>query len=179
MMKDYYSITLNTEKIITETTMALFPNYTDTGHLHCTLLGVYGEVQAEENTMHVLNESCVYYGSDFKGRLQSARRILKRQKNLPIMVSLTFEYCMIPLSSPMKKDCTWIAYRHIDRIVPKGANSIIIFSNQVKLEVNISKAVLEDRMNKAARLFSTYYFRRKLVKDLKNGNMIAEDREDY
>lgn len=174
-----YKIHVNNQEIITESTMALIPNYTNTGHLHCTMLGLFGEIRVAESPFYVLNESCVYYGSSFEGSLKSARRILKGQKNLPIMVSLPLEYCMIPLGSPMKKDTAWVAYQHIKQVNSNGPNSIITFHNQVKLEVNISKAVLEHRINIASRLINTYYFRQKMIKNKRNGDMIAEDREEY
>ena len=174
-----YTLQVDHQKIITESTMALLPHYTNTGHLQCTMLETFGEIRVEESPSSVLNESCVYYGGSFDGSLKSARRILKRQKNLPIMVSLTLEYCMIPLGSPMKKDTAWVAAQHIQDIDSDGAHSIITFHNQVKLEVNISEAVLEHRINKAARIINTYRLRQKMSKNKRNGNIIAEDREDY
>lgn len=174
-----YLLEIQKQERVTCLTMALIPQYTNTGHLHCTVVGMFGENTVEENPLNVLNESCEYYGSSFDGRLKAAQQILEGKKNLPIMVSITLEYCMIPLASPMKKDTAWVSYRHIERIIPKGPNSIIIFSNHIKLEVNITKDVLEDRMNKAARLISTYHFRQKRMKDNRDGDMIAEDPEDY
>lgn len=174
-----YKLHVYKQEIITETTMALIPHYTNTGHLQCTLLATFGEIQIEESTSFILNESCVYYGGSFDGSLKSARRVLKGQKNLPIMVSIPLKYCMIPLGSPMKKDTAWVAYQHIEDVDSNGSNSIIIFHNQVKLEVNISKSVLERRREKAAHLITTYQFRQKIPKNKKHGNMIAEDWVEY
>lgn len=174
-----YNLQVHNQEIITESTMAIIPHYTNTGHLHSTLLETFGEIQIEESTYCVLNESCVYYGGSFDGSLKSARSILKGQKNLPIMVSIPLKYCMIPLGSPMKKDTAWVAYHHIKDIVSNGPSSTIIFHNQVKLEVTISKSVLERRREKAAYLITTYQFRQKASKNIKRLNMIAEDREEY
>lgn len=174
-----YKLHVYNQKIITESTMAIIPHYTNTGHLHSTLLETFGETQIEESTYCLLNDSCVYYGGSFDGSLESARSILKGQKNLPIMVSIPLKYCMIPLGSPMKKDTAWVAYQHINDIDSNGPNSIIIFHNQVKLEVNISKDVLERRREKAAHLIITYQFRQKMIKNKKGWNMIAENREEY
>lgn len=174
-----YKLHVYNQEIITESTMALLPHYTNTGHLHCTLLETFGETRIEQNTYFVLNESCVYYGGSFDGSLKSTRRILKGQKNLPIMVSIPLEYCMIPLGSPMKKDTAWVAYQHIKDIDSNGPSSTIIFHNQVKLEVNISKSVLERRREKAAHLITTYQFRQKMPKNKKGGNMIAEHSDEY
>ncbi|PMC37331.1 hypothetical protein CJ195_11245 [Bacillus sp. UMB0899] len=174
-----YTLHVYNQEIIKESTMALIPHYTNTGHLQCTILETFGEIRVEESPSSVLNESCVYYGGSFDGSLKSARRILKRQKNLPIMVSLPLEYCMIPLGSPMKKDTAWVAAHHIEDVEPNGANSIIIFYNKVKLEVNISSAVLEHRIAKAAHMINTYRLRQKMSKNRKNSNIIAEDREEY
>jgi len=174
-----YKLHVYNQEIITESTMALLPHYTNTGHLHCTLLETFGETRIEQNTYFVLNESCVYYGGSFDGSLKSTRRILKGQKNLPIMVSIPLEYCMIPLGSPMKKDTAWVAYHHIEDVKPKGLNSIIIFYNQVKLEVNVSEDVLMRRIEKAGHLITTYHFRQKTPKSKKRGNMIADDYGEY
>lgn len=178
-MKRNYLLEIQKQEFVTCLTMALFPHYTNTGHLQCTVIGAFGENIVEKSPLTVLNESCEYYGSSFEGRLKSAQQILKRQKNLPIMVSITLEYCMIPLGSPLKKDTAWVSFRYIKQIDPKGANSIITFHNGVQLEVNISKDVLEMRLNKAARLISTYQLRQKMNKDKTMINMIAEDPEEY
>lgn len=174
-----YKLHVSKQEIITESTMALIPHYTNTGHLRCTLLETFGETRIEESTSFVLTESCMYYGGSFEGSLKSARRILKGQKNLPIMVSIPLQYCMIPLGSPMKKDTAWVAYQHIHDIDSNGPNSIINFHNKVKLEVNISKDVLQRRREKAAHLITTYQFRQKITKNKKGLNMIAENREEY
>ncbi|HZH58765.1 MAG TPA: competence protein ComK [Metabacillus sp.] len=179
-MKKNYKFMIEPQNIITETTMALIPYYTDTANLHCQMVGKYGDINIQESSLHILKESCLFYGCDFDGSLQSSRKILEGQKILPIMVSVEFEYCMIPLSSPMKKDCIWIAFQHIGRIIPDGENSIILFKNQDMLEVNITKSSLDSRINKASRLVCTYHFRRKMVKDLRNRNLtVAEERRDY
>ncbi|WP_273124214.1 competence protein ComK [Bacillus weihaiensis] len=174
-MKKVYSITVCTGGIITDSTMGIFPHYTNTGHVHCQMLDKYGEKLVEKDPRFVLNTSCIYYGSDFNGRLESARHILIGKKNLPIMVSLSLGICMIPLSSPMKNDTPWISLRYIEDIQPNGAGSIITFQNDVKVEVNITKNVVEDRRNKASRLFSTYYYRKMMGRgDIDSGFGVAE-----
>ncbi|MGM7721701.1 competence protein ComK [Metabacillus sp. Hm71] len=179
MSKDYIVNVENSEVIITEATMALIPKYElGTGNPHCTILGQYGAKEVEQSTLAIVKESCIFYGSDFNGRINSARKILKRQRNLPIMISLTFKHCMIPLSSPMKEDCPWIAFRHVKKTFPNRENSIILFSNGQRLKVNISWKVLEDRINKAGRLISTYDYRYEKMKDLYITSMVAEGRED-
>ncbi|WP_299093882.1 competence protein ComK [uncultured Metabacillus sp.] len=179
MSKSYSVNVENNEEIITEATMALIPKYElGTGNLHCTILGQYGVKEVKQNPLAIVKESCIFYGSDFKGSINSARKILRKQRNLPIMVSLTFKLCMIPLSSPMKEDCSWIALRHVEETFSNRENSIILFSNGQQLNVNISWKVLEDRINKAGRLISTYDYRYEKMKDLYITSMVAEGRED-
>lgn len=179
-MNKKYSVPIEPKEIITETTNALIPYYTNTAHLHCKMMGIHGYITVDKSSLDIMKGSCLFYGGDFKGNLHSSQQILEGQKILPIILSIEFDYCMIPISSPMKKDCVWVAFHHIERVYAKGKNSIIVFKNQDKLEVNITKKSLESRLNKAARILMTYHFRWKLLKELRRRNLyIAEDREGY
>lgn len=163
------------EAIITEDTMAIFPKYTDTGHLHSIVLGQYQVKYVTKRPTSIVHDSCMYFGSDLNGRMNSAKSVLKRQRMLPILISESFKYCMVPLSSPKNPECIWLAYKHVLDVVPKENHSIVIFSNQKKVELKISRKTLEEKLNKGARLMNTYLFRQEKITDLYRLNMIAED----
>ncbi|MBO1511878.1 competence protein ComK [Metabacillus bambusae] len=165
--------------IINENTMALIPKYTKLAELHSTVFEKYKVENVSRSPLDIVEDSCDYYGSDLSGRINSAQKILKGQRMLPVIISEVNKYCMVPLCSPKNTNCIWLAYKHVIDIVPKGNHSIIIFSNQKKLKLEINRVVLEDKLNKGARLISTYDIRQEQATDLYKMNVVAEKASLY
>jgi competence transcription factor ComK len=86
---------------------------------------------------------------------------------------------MVPLCSPKNTNCIWLAYKHVIDIVPKRNRSIVIFPNQQMLELEINRVVLDDKLNKCARLISTYDIRQEQVTDLYKSHVVAEEANLY
>jgi competence protein ComK len=165
--------------IIMENTMAIIPWYTKNAELHSTVLEQYQVKNIAQKPLTIVERSCDYYASDLSGRLKAAATILKGKRMLPVVISETNRICMVPLCSPYRPECIWLSFRHVVDIIPNGAKSIVIFSNYQRLEVDMTRDLLETKMDKAARLMHTYQIRQENVTDHYKRQFLAEEANLY
>jgi competence protein ComK len=165
--------------IIKENTMIILPWYSMHAYLKSTVLEEYQEIDANESPLTLVENSCDYYGSDLKGRLQSASTILKGQRMLPVLISETNRICMVPTCSPYKPECVWLSYKHVKDIIPKEERAIVILSNYQTVELDITRDALETRLLRAARVVSTHGYRQEQMTDPYKMQIVAEEANLY
>lgn len=102
----------------------------------------------------VMDESCQYYGSSYKGRLTAAKNILECSYKLPILVEESSCLIFFPIKSSLLDDCCWINLNSIKKVEKKDTGSKIIFQNNKELIVNTSKLSLENQIYRAIKLES-------------------------
>ncbi|MDQ0231385.1 competence protein ComK [Metabacillus malikii] len=180
-MRHYYMLPVNEESpyIIHENTMCVMPFYNDTGVLCSQILEVYKEIEVKESPSTIVARSIDYFGGALQGRLQSAGGILIGQKLLPVMISEKYKTCMVPTCSPAKPENSWISYKHVRSIVPKGNQSIITLTNYSQIVVDVTRDTMERRLDKAARLLTTYEIREEKILDEVKTSYIAEPQFAY
>jgi len=168
------------EYIIHEHTMGILPYYTVNGELYSLVLEKYRVIKVAMKPLRIIDESCMFYGSSRKGRTESAHSILSGKKMLPVMISLTHKLCMIPICSPLKSNCVWLAYQHVMKTFDNSKGQAqVLFTNYNRMNINITKKTLLTKLDIAGRLISTYDFRYNHLNGHSEKNMIAEDVEAY
>ncbi|TXC82226.1 hypothetical protein FS935_21260 [Metabacillus litoralis] len=165
--------------IIKDETMGIKPVYANNGALHSQVLCQYDIKLVTIRPYQIVKDSSIYYGCDLEGINNSAKEILKDQRMLPAVISQVNQFCMIPLSSAKSDDCIWISFHHVIDIIADKNDSIIVFTNHNKLRVPISRGTLQDKLNKSARLITTYSQRQSHIADLYRMSGVAESREGY
>lgn len=128
------------------------------------------ETEAEYNlnvpSFSVIEHSCSYFGSSYKGRHEGTKELLGITHKAPIVIEESSKMIFFPTASPINGDCIWLSLDNISKyyksINPKC--SIIEFKNGFKVELAVSigslsnqilratrlRVVLEDRINKKA-----------------------------
>ena len=101
-----------------------------------------------KSTTEIIDHSCKYFGSSYKGRTEGTKNIIGFSYKLPIIIDELREIIFFPTSSP-KKECCWISLNQISRFENNKVNSIIIFKNNFKLELDISYNTLENQILRA------------------------------
>ena len=61
----------------------------------------------------IINESCLYFGSSYLGRLQSTKRLFGYSKKVPIIIEESNNIIFFPLESPRLNSCIWISLNNI------------------------------------------------------------------
>lgn len=170
---------IQSEYIINEHTMAILPFYSETGELHSKVIEKYKVLIVTKSPKVITNDSCMFYGSDMLGRRKSASSILIAKKMLPIMISETHKLCMVPLSSPNQPKCVWVAYQHALDLSSEKDQTFILFPNQKKVKVGVTRKTLSRKFDIAGRLVSTYDIRRQRISTLNQKETVAEEPEIY
>ena len=118
---------------INEETMAIIPiNY------YQTLVKEYDrEYVVEKNAYEIMENSCEYYGSTYKGRLAAAKKMLNSSYKLPIIIEESENIIFFPTKSSLLDDCCWINYNYIKKYEKLENRVKITFKNNEEINVDI------------------------------------------
>ena len=107
----------------------------------------------EQSPFQIMEESCMYFGSTYEGRKESARSILGAEYKVPVIVEHTDNLIVFPTTSPKSDDCIWISLKRVknfERI--DNSNTKVIFDNNKEIIVPVSYRTLENQISRASRL---------------------------
>ena len=134
---------------ISKGTLAVVPNNSE-GSL------VYEDSERyliKQTPYEVMEASCLYFGSSYKGRKEGAKNILGAEYKVPIIVDDADNIIVFPTTSPLSQECVWISLSHVksyERI--DSNNTKIIFDNGKDLIVPASYRSIENQISRASRL---------------------------
>jgi len=101
----------------------------------------------------IMEESCKYFGSTYKGRKDSAKSMLGAEYKVPIIVEDTNSLILFPTTSPTAEDCVWISLKRVKNIEKVDSfNTRIIFDNDREIIVPSSFRSVENQLSRASRL---------------------------
>ncbi|MBQ6538660.1 MAG: competence protein ComK [Bacilli bacterium] len=134
---------------ISQGTLAIIPNE-DQNSL------VYEDEErfiVEETPFKIMEESCKYFGSTYKGRKDSAKKILGAEYKVPIIIEDYNNVIVFPTTSPTADDCAWISLKRVKSIEKIDTyNTRIIFDNGREIIVPTSYRSIENQLSRASRL---------------------------
>ena len=107
----------------------------------------------EETSFQIMEESCKYFGSTYKGRKESAKEILGAEYKIPIIIEDSSNLIVFPTTSPTSDDCYWLCLNRIKNIEKVDIYSTrIIFDNNREIIVPCSFRSIENQLSRASRL---------------------------
>ena len=102
----------------------------------------------------IIDESCKYFGSSYKGRLDGSKKMLNMNYKLPIIIEEHNNLIFFPTSSPRFQDCIWISFINISNYLKTDFGTRIIFNKDVDFDIEISYHSLENQIFRASMLDS-------------------------
>lgn len=112
--------------------------------------------------MGVINDSCVYFGSTYQGRVSASKAILKMNYKLPIIIEEYNGLIFFPTSSPRFDSCIWLNLSMISSYERNDNDSRVVFKNGSILDLDISYYSLENQIFRATMLESLIRKRKKM-----------------
>lgn len=107
----------------------------------------------EEIPFKIMEDSCRYFGSTYKGRKDGAKEILGAEYKVPIIVEDSTNLIVFPTTSPLAEDCVWISLKRVKKIEKIDFNNTkLIFDNNIELIVPCSYRTVENQISRASRL---------------------------
>lgn len=106
------------------------------------------------STFKVIEHSCEYFGVSYNSRVEGSYRFIKSKYKTPIIIEESSRIIFFPVSSPTKHNALWLSFNNISEYYPSRnkRNTIIIFKNGFKLEIETSFYSFNQQYLKAARL---------------------------
>ncbi len=138
-MKDYY---INSE------TLMILPESNEATRIY----ELNGDFLINKNTMDLIDESCMFFGSNYQGRYLGSKSLLKMNYKLPIIVDEHREIIFFPSSSPRQNDCHWISLNNIENYFKNDKTITINFKNGMKYNLNMSYGSFENQVFRATML---------------------------
>lgn len=111
------------------------------------------EYIVKRSTMHIINESCKYYGSSYLGRFEGTKRLVGYNYKSPIVVEESNTQIFFPTTSPRIVECSWISLNKIKSYENLKTSSLIKFKNNKELIIDLSYFTLEAQILRANRLW--------------------------
>jgi competence protein ComK len=108
----------------------------------------------DKDAYSVMDESCEYYGSSYKGRLKASKSILDCSYKLPILVEESSFLIFFPIKSSLEEDCVWINLNKIKRVEKVENKTNIIFENNKEIVVDASKLSIDNQIMRSTKLES-------------------------
>lgn len=107
----------------------------------------------QNKPFQIMEDSCIYFGSSYKGRKEGSKAILGAEYKVPIVVEDTSNLIAFPTTSPYASDCCWISLKRVYNIYKvDNYNTKIVFDNGEEITVPCSFRSVENQMSRASRL---------------------------
>lgn len=130
----------------------------------CKVLEEEEEYIINKSAYDVIDNSCKYFGSSYKGRYEGTKSLLGMNYKLPIIIEESRNIIFFPTSSPKLNDCFWISLNNISDYFVDNGEVYICFKNGYKLKINISFFALENQILRSSRLESVLRHRKNYEK---------------
>lgn len=112
------------------------------------------EYIVNKSTIEIIEESCKYFGSSYRGRYEGTKNLIGMNYKLPIIIEESRNIIFFPTTSPKLQECFWISLNKISDYLKENECSYINFKNGLKMKLNISLFALENQILRASRLES-------------------------
>lgn len=114
-----------------------------------------------KNATEIIDDSCRYFGSTYKGRTDATKNLIGINYKSPIIIEETRDIIFFPTGSPRFNNCYWISLNNIKSSIKNNKFCTIIFINDIELELKISHESLKNQILRATLLESVIKKRRK------------------
>lgn len=108
---------------------------------------------------NILNQSCIYYGSSFKGRIEGAKNLINGKYKLPIIISEKNNILFFPIKGIKNKEIIWINFNSIKSFKKAKDFVEVTFNNGYIHNFMISFTIFNNQMFKCSRLWLVYLTR--------------------
>lgn len=123
-----------------------------------------------QNSKKIIEENCRYYGSSFEGRKQGTTELIGVTHKSPIIIEDSHEIIFFPTTSPRGKNCCWLSLNNIDCNRAFDGDTLIRFSNNLTLRMEVSNKIINNQILRATRLGSVHQRRKKEIEEKKHRN---------
>lgn len=122
------------------------------------------ELYINLSTMKIIKNSCEYFGSSYLGRFSGTKKLIGVSHKAPIIIEETNNIIFFPTTSPRLNECVWINLKNIINYKKFNGKTLILFENNIKLELNISYGSFDNQVLRSYKLDSILRKRKETIK---------------
>jgi len=108
----------------------------------------------------IIKNSCEYFGSSYKGRLEGTKKMTGITHKSPIIIEESKEIIFFPLISPRLNNCSWVRNKYILDYYKVNDGCIVETINGRKISLNCSYEVFNNQILRSSRLESIIRYRK-------------------
>lgn len=136
--------------IINNNTLAIYEKNNET-----IIIENYVTYHISKKALEVVNESCKYYGSSLKGRVESTNYLLGIVYKAPIIISEKLNIIFFPTLSINNVNSIWFNYHGIEKyFVDNNGNLNVFLKNGKDIKLDITSNIFNSQFLKSSRLDS-------------------------
>lgn len=111
---------------------------------------------AEQNLENIIDDSCKYFGSSYKGRIEGSKNMINSKYRVPIIVSEKNKILVFPVSGYKLNEIIWFNYFNIIKYYKEKDKLVVLFSNGIKYSFNISYTIFNNQVLKSSHLWMIF-----------------------
>lgn len=139
--------------VLSYETFLFYPHYDGFGKLITVATGNQKSVLVDMMPSALIDFNLKYHGSSLEGAKAGAKAILGNVKMPPIVINETLGIYWLPMMSPSKEDCVWIALHHVKDYSSAGkGRTEVVFTSGYKLILPISHYSFNKKIQRAYEL---------------------------
>lgn len=133
---------------INSSTLAIIPIDSNTSKV----LESECEYLVNKPSIKIVDDSCKYFGSSFKGRNEGTKNLIGGNYKLPIVIEESRDIIFFPTTSPKLDECSWLSLNNLTEYQKENGKCIVKFKNGTEITIDISIFSLENQVLRASRL---------------------------
>lgn len=114
----------------------------------------------QKQTIEIIDESCKFFGSSYKGRVEGTKNMVKFNYKVPIIVEESRNLIFFPINSPRYNNTTWISLNNIEDYYQENNQTIILFKGGKKIVLDVSFYSLENQIFRSTMLLNIFQKRK-------------------
>ncbi|RYM05018.1 competence transcription factor (CTF) [Sporolactobacillus sp. THM7-7] len=136
--------------IIHPGTMALLPHDDENGNLWTFALEEKQTRTVKKTPLRIVQESCAYFGSTYKGRKKGA--VSMGFKSMPpICICSELKIYFISLMSETHRECVWLAHSHIRQWEENDRSKVWVkLTNDKRISIPVAKHSFSNKVFRTA-----------------------------
>lgn len=133
---------------INSSTLAVIPIDYST----CKVMEEEAEYIIKRKSTEIIDNSCKFFGSSYKGRSEGTKFLIGGNYKLPIVIEESRSIIFFPTTSPRLEECVWISLNNLEKYKKENSNCLIEFKNGKSICLDVSIFSLENQVLRASRL---------------------------
>lgn len=140
---------------INDSTQAIIP----INSLKSTIYEEENEYTVNVPSNKIIKKNCSYYGSSYIGRCEGTKYLTGIKSKFPIIIEETRKIIFFPTTSVRNNQTMWISLNKVKDIKMENNKTVVVFTNNKKICVDISFYSLRNQYCRASLLKSKLYDR--------------------